>query len=393
MNYDSNNPSRPPDRSTTNRVAAEPPAHADRGTWAIDAGKEDLLGILESLPCGVVLNDGKDSHVLYINPAAFKLLGYSVSDIPTGKMAKRTFTPDKQERQRIQGKIRRRINRFGSSTIIGPVPCKDGSTKTCEVTSMFLPNGMKMSMWIDVTQREKVLGKSRDELRDLSEYIQKAREEERQRIARELHDEFGQFLSALKVDVLCVEKDCGNGSAVPSDHVLSMAKNIDQAIERVRDICWDLRPVALDHLGLGPAVEWELERLHKATGISYSVRISKRLEFIDKELSQVLFNILREALTNVIRHAGATAVTVALKTEGEKLLMRIVDNGVGMPHGKASGLGSLGFLGIRERLRFWNGELKIRTGKGKGVALSVVVPLNASKAKSIMSPGDTENRI
>jgi PAS domain S-box-containing protein len=225
-------------------------------------------------------------------------------------------------------------------------------------------------------RKEKALEESREELRHLSEHLQRVRERERTRIAREVHDEVGQFLTALKIDLTCVGQGLHREQDSLLDQITAMGQQIDSAIQKVRQICSDLRPSILDDFGLSAAIEWHSEDFQKRTGIHFAVKVDPNLPSIEKRLASVLFRIFQEAVTNVIRHAEATSVRVALKQKQERLELRVSDNGKGISKKHISSPGSLGIIGIRERVRFWNGELAFRAGRNKGTTVVVSIPLD-----------------
>jgi signal transduction histidine kinase len=214
------------------------------------------------------------------------------------------------------------------------------------------------------------------DLRALSERIEQMREEERKRLARELHDELGQLLTGIKLDFAATTRRLRElktpGDVV--DRIQSAVGQIDIGIAMIRRIASDLRPAALDHRDLGGAVEDEALRVARRSGLR--IRVTNRLsDNIDPELATTTFRIFQEALTNVVRHADATLVTVRIAVTRGKLVLQLRDNGVGMAIRSLEGKESLGLLGMRERARSAGGELRIKSRPELGTTVSVSLPV------------------
>jgi signal transduction histidine kinase len=229
-------------------------------------------------------------------------------------------------------------------------------------------------------RKEKALEQSREELRNLSEHLQRVRERERTRIAREVHDELGQFLTALKIDLACFGQGFGDKEDGLSVQIEGMTQRIDNAIHAVRKICSELRPSILEDFGLPATIEWHVEDFQKRTGIRFTAKIDPAIPEVEKKLALVVFRVFQEAVTNVVRHAEATAVKVSLRTDGDNLMLKVSDNGKGISKKHLSSPGSLGIIGIRERVRYWNGQLQFRSAPNKGTAVIVSIPLAGQSA-------------
>jgi signal transduction histidine kinase len=222
-------------------------------------------------------------------------------------------------------------------------------------------------------------------LRLLSERLQSAREEERIRIARDIHDELGQALTCLKIDLswlhrrLRVNADSRNDrTARPlslREKTKAMLKSIDGTMDAVGRISAELRPALLDDLGLLAAIEWQVQEFQKRTGIRCGLTLPSRNPVLEPGRSTALFRICQEILTNVARHSKATRVRILLKRERSGMVLKVQDNGRGITRDEISDRGSIGLLGIRERALFWGGEVRIRGIPGRGTRVAVKIPI------------------
>jgi signal transduction histidine kinase len=224
-------------------------------------------------------------------------------------------------------------------------------------------------------QAESALKHSQEQLRALSFHLQSVREEERTLIAREIHDELAQVLTALKMDCSWVD------SRVPQSPELrqkleSMSQLIDQTVTTVHRISSQLRPGLLDNLGLIAAIEWQAQEFQERTGIECDLRLPADDLVLDEERATAIFRIFQETLTNVARHAQATRVKIKLIEKVGKLVLRVSDNGRGIPPEQITDPMSLGLIGIRERVYPWGGAVKIKGMRDRGTTVSVTLPLD-----------------
>jgi len=228
----------------------------------------------------------------------------------------------------------------------------------------------------DVTQRrleEKEILRSRQELRDLTTRMQMVREEERTCLAREVHDELGQALTGLKIDLAWLRSRLTDRTLV--ERVQSVIVRIDGAMDTVRRIATDLRPSVLDDLGLVAAVEWQAQEFERATGIPVQLEVNAEHVELQDRCATTGFRILQETLTNVARHAQPTRVHITLRVSAEILTLEVRDNGRGISDAEIASRRSLGLLGSRERALACGGELEIRGLKGQGTRVSLRIPL------------------
>jgi PAS domain S-box-containing protein len=226
----------------------------------------------------------------------------------------------------------------------------------------------------DITERtraERELQRSFEQLRALAGRLQSIREEERNRLAREIHDQLGQSLTAIKIGLSSLVHDLPADKRQGSESVLNL---IDQTIHSVRRISTELRPLILDDLGLVAAVEWAGEEFEARTRTKCRLDLPPEDVFIDQERATALFRILQETLTNVARHASATRVNIRLTKKEGGLHLEIRDNGKGISEEQLSAGRSLGILGMRERALLLGGELIISGVPGQGTVVSVRIP-------------------
>jgi signal transduction histidine kinase len=212
-------------------------------------------------------------------------------------------------------------------------------------------------------------------LRDLNRHIENARENERTKISQNLHDDFGQKLTALKMDFSWLKARVGVQSTIVSEKFASMENSLDEAVGTVQRISSDLRPGILYDLGLTAAIEWQLNEFSKTTGIKSTFRVNLKDIAINDNLSIIVFRIIQESLTNIILHSQATEVSVNLKYQKDYLNMIIRDNGIGIDQDKLNNQKSYGLMGMKERARAYGGEVKIKGVKGTGTTVRVIIPM------------------
>ncbi len=231
---------------------------------------------------------------------------------------------------------------------------------------------------IDIAERvkaERELQESFEEIRELTEYVQNIREEERAHIAREIHDELGQQLTVLKMDVSWLNKRVGNLNEQVHNKLVSLTEMLDGTVKTVRRISSELRPSLLDDLGLVAAIDWLLKDFERRSGVT---------TFFEEPVNEVqvndaekigLFRIFQESLTNVARHAQAATVRVALKRENENIVLSIQDDGIGFDSKIVGVKRTLGILGMKERTTMLGGQYEVKSTPGKGTLVTVSIPI------------------
>jgi two-component system, NarL family, sensor histidine kinase UhpB len=232
----------------------------------------------------------------------------------------------------------------------------------------------------DITERVETqlrMRESEEQMRQLAARVQSAREDERASLARELHDELGQTLTAVKLEIGRAAEAMTSEHVTPRsvDRLQSLVGLIEIGIETVKRLSTELRPPALDHLGLPAAVRWEAMSFRSRTGIRCHVHAVKEGTALDKEQQTALFRIFQEALTNIVRHASASAVHVTLAERPRTFELRIRDNGGGITDTQLRDPRSIGLLGMRERATLVGGTFNIAGQRGKGTLVTVRVPV------------------
>ncbi|MGU7780768.1 sensor histidine kinase [Burkholderia sp. PU8-34] len=349
-----------------------------------------MMGIIRSSMEAIITIDEQQTIVIF-NPMAEQVFGVSAMEAIGAPLSR--FIPERfraahakhvdqfgvtgvserqMGRQRVLFGLRGNGEEFPIEASISQI--RDASGKLYTV------------MLRDITERlraENALKQSREELRELSANLQNVREEEKSRIARELHDDLGQQLTALKMDLSVVENrlHASDGTAPDGDvlaQLQGMRRLIDATVASVRRIAADLRPVMLDDLGLVPAIEWLANDFTNRYGIDVERHIETGGITFTNAGATTLFRIVQEALTNVARHADATRIALTLDVESGFCVLRIADNGRGAaPGGPTHEDKSFGLIGIRERAHMLGGTVTIDTALARGFSLTVALPLNA----------------
>ena len=223
---------------------------------------------------------------------------------------------------------------------------------------------------------EMELKRSQELFRNLSTHLQVVREEERTRIARKIHDDMGQALTALKIDLTWLNKKLTDAQPLIREKLQSMVTLINETIETVHNLSEDLRPGILDDFGLSAAIEWQAEEFQKRTGIECLTSLASDESNLSKEKSTNLFRIVQESLTNVIRHANATKVEINLSEKDGRLLLEVADNGKGITKAAVTNPKSFGLIGIKERVHSLGGEVDISGTPNAGTRLKVKMPIS-----------------
>ncbi len=345
------------------------------------SGEERLRGIIESAMDAIITVD-KSQNIVLFNAAAERI--FRCPDTEAIGLPLERFIPE-----RFRSSHHRHIEQFGANgsttRMMGARLALSGLRADGEEfpidasISQVTVDGEKFYTVIlrDSSERvraEAALQRSHQELREMSAVMNEAREAERTRIARELHDELAQWLTAIKMDMAWV------ASRLPPEHeplirrTEKMRQLVDTTVMAVRRIAADLRPVMLDDLGLVPSIEHLLHTFSERANVAISLEAhADEMEFLDP-LTTSIYRMIQEALTNVARHAAATAVEVTLALEGGALLVRVRDNGRGLGSAPA-GYKSYGLLGIKERAQTLGGKAEVYSPPEGGTVVEIRVPI------------------
>jgi two-component system, NarL family, sensor histidine kinase UhpB len=240
----------------------------------------------------------------------------------------------------------------------------------------------------DITDRQRLnqeLRAQREQLRALAAHVESVREEERVRIAREIHDELGQALTCMSMDLAFLDKQLPKGDERAAARVAALAALVKETVKTVRRISSELRPSILDDLGLAPALEWLAHDFEGRTNIRCAVSVPSTIN-ISAERGTVVFRMCQEALTNVARHAEASQVSIDLVEADDNLTLEVRDNGRGITEEEVQRPDSLGLLGMRERAALLGGVAEVKGAPGQGTSLTVRVPLRDSEADTPEKP-------
>ena len=240
----------------------------------------------------------------------------------------------------------------------------------------------KVAVFVELFRKSERLRESEDKLRRLAAHLISVREEERAHIAREIHDELGQVLTGLKMEVTWLAKRLKDKVLIEKTD--SMCGLIDSTVQTVRKIATGLRPEMLDDMGLIAAVAWQAKEFQKRTGIRCRAKLPAEVKF-DIDISTTMFRIFQEILTNVARHSRATRVDIELTLGAEQIGLEVTDNGVGIQDNELHARKSLGLLGMQERALLFGGDVRINGSPGHGTRVSVTIPLRKAQMKVLIA--------
>ncbi len=333
---------------------------------------EKIRIITKNTPDHILVQDKDLRYTLVINPQ----LGFKESDM-IGKTDYDLVS--KPEAAKIN-LIKTRVIETGKPENIGAyLSARDGKSEYLEGT--YVPNiddkgnvqGL-IGYFRNVTERklaEEEIRKSREQIEQLYRHVNKIREEERTNISREIHDELGQSLAGLKIDLINMKENLDVLLQEKLNRAISL---LDKTIKSVRKISSDLRPEMLDDLGLAPAIEWQTNEFKKRTGIKCKLDLEE-IEELNADVSISLFRIFQAALTNIMLHSKAKSVSIKMSLKEEMVILAVIDNGRGITPAQINSPKSFGIMGMRERTNQINGKFEIHAGKNKGTEIIVSVPL------------------
>jgi two-component system sensor histidine kinase UhpB len=223
-------------------------------------------------------------------------------------------------------------------------------------------------------QTEENLVELNQKLRALSGHLQSVQEQERLAISRDIHDDVGQSLTVLKLDLTWLEQNLAPVENDIAVRMKAMRVTIDQISAIVQRIAANLRPPLLDNQGLSAAIEWHVNEFSRRSGIECFIMLNEDSDSIDEETATTVMRIVQESLTNIVRHAFATEVGISLCQRDGNLILEISDNGCGITREQIDNLNSFGLLGMQERAKLCKGEFKISGTPGCGTILQLTIP-------------------
>jgi PAS domain S-box-containing protein len=347
--------------------------------------------LIEQSPLAIGIS--REGITVYGNQAYLDLFKIPSNEFIYGRSVIEQIAP--QSREAILEKIKKRKEGLFTETTYEAIGLRTDGTQFpfhCAVTQVNLSEGMAtLAFFTDITEQklaEEATKAYQEQLKVFAAHLQSIREEERIAISRELHDNLGQCLTALKIDTSRIIKKLNKPDEVPDittavSIARAMVPLIDSTIELVRKITSDLRPRVLDEVGLVPAIEWQLEEFSKRTGIECKFHSELPDIKLDPAHSVGVFRIFQEAITNIMRHANASAVNVTIMQKGLSFILEIEDNGCGIKKSSLTDQQSLGLLGMKERAILFGGEVFIIGKKGSGTKVTLLIPVkNQSIHKS-----------
>ncbi|PYP55410.1 MAG: hypothetical protein DMD44_15185 [Gemmatimonadetes bacterium] len=342
--------------------------------------REALLGAMfDQSAVGIAVAD-RSARFIRSNRAFQEMIGYDAAELRSMSYVDISYAEDLPQNRELMAELGRGAR--SSFTFEKRYCRKDGRMIWAHVTVSALPTTdgtpqLFVGMVEDVTERktaEAELDRHRAQLRGLAARLEAAREAERARIAREIHDELGQALTALKIDLLWLKKRMPGSSPDLTRKLEDMTAIIDSTAQGIQRVAAELRPSVLDELGLRAAIEWEAREFATRTGIECRVELPKGQPALDASRATAVFRIFQEALTNVARHAAANHVIVRLGLTPNALELTVQDNGRGIREGALHDSRSLGLLGMRERAENFHGNVTVAGNPGAGTTLTLTMP-------------------
>jgi PAS domain S-box-containing protein len=346
----------------------------------IEERLEFQASILTNVRDSVVVTD-PEGRVRFWNQGAEAVFGYTAEEM-LGQSILRLY-PDPEEARPLFRQDLGRVLHGEDSAGEWQRRRKDGSLVWIDSKRVVLRDADGTAIGIlgvarDIGERKRTseeLLASHVQLRELAHRLRSVREQERAVMARQIHDELGQALSALHLDVAWLRARLTDEDVVLEEKTRSMAALIETSIGRVRTLATELRPAVLDSLGLLAAIEWETQQFTRRTGIPCTHELPPDPPAVDADRSTDVFRILQEALTNVARHAGAGEVVVTLRFWRNELQLSVSDDGRGITAAEIASPQALGLVGIRERALLWDGTVEWRARDGGGTVLDLRLPL------------------
>lgn len=346
--------------------------------------------LVESMSEGVAMMDEKGA-IISLNKSAVEILKITPDELIGQSLSNPIVKPIRLDGTEIKSHefTIAKVLETGKahSTDVMGLPQKDGTTIWISVNAVpvtgDLPNlpFAAIATFRDITamvEREVALKESQEQLRQLASQLNRAQEEERSRLAREVHDVLGQATTGLRLDIHWLKENGPQENEAFQVRAQNTLDQIEETIGTVRRISHELRPGVLDHFGLGAALEWLAEQYEERSALAFKVQndAEEHLDDLDPDLATALFRIFQESITNIVKHAKAQKVEVKLDHNDDHLILSVSDNGIGISQKNIKKSASLGLLNMRERVLPWHGEVSVTGKPGKGTQVLVKVPFS-----------------
>lgn len=339
------------------------------------------FGLLDFAP-NPILIIAPDTSITYVNPAFEELTGFTSEELIKMKFPHPWWPEERAEEvkafledafRRDKRKVERLLQK------------KNGEKFWVEINSTLVKEKGKvkylLANWVDITERNYIMERLKrygEQLRDLTAHMESVREKERLRISRDLHDELGQVLIALKIDASWLGENLMCSPQLSYEKLKSMIRMIDTSLDVVRRVCAELRPRLLDELGLVAAIEWLAEQFQESSHIVCNVRARLDESNVSDDMRISIFRICQQALINVFCHSSASRVSISLKEQDGSIVLNIRDNGKGITKEQILNPKSFGLIGMQERTKYIGGEFRISGSKSRGTRIEIAIPLVAA---------------
>ncbi|MDH3460412.1 MAG: PAS domain-containing sensor histidine kinase [Burkholderiaceae bacterium] len=360
----------------------------------IDALNKSMRTIFELAPIAIWVTRG--DQIVYANHACAALFGATESKVLVTRSIYSLLSP--QSHRTVREKVAQALVTEASVHVINEcIVRSDGAVREVEIAVAALPDHGQTAVQMvitDVTQRvqeRQELERSRRELRRLSASLVDTREEERRRISRELHDELGQRLTALKMELASLTSQRQPGAL--EARMASMIDMVDDTVVAVRRIATELRPLMLDDLGLNAAIEWLARDSARRMGVEITLHLADDAPPVSDEVAIALFRMVQEALTNIARHAQASAAHIETQRRASEVVLTVQDNGVGFTGQAILREDSHGLVGMRERAFMLGGAMEIGNLPGGGTRITVRLPVHRAVSQRHGGQGDAASAI
>lgn len=333
--------------------------------------------LFETAQDGILLLNANTAQIEDVNPYLIDMLGYTHAEFLGKKLWEVGPFADIKESQAVFSRLQ--TQGYGRYEDL-PLKAKTGVLIEVEfVSNAYDCEGIKVIQCNirNITKRrqaERELAQSRENLKQLSISLQRAREDDRAHFARELHDQLGQNLTALRIDFNSLANIMTPLEPATLTRLATIDQLIDSMVDTTRQICDELRPGILDDLGFEAAISSYIKNFTQRFGVPCDLLLDRESYDLDEALSTTLFRIVQEALTNIARHARASHAMVALQDRGDELMLTIADDGCGLSTALEGERKTYGLLGMRERVNMLGGRLVIDSAPGRGTHIEVIIP-------------------